>query len=337
MNKPTDFAYYLTNYMTTYLSGQKNVSINTVRSYRDTFKLLILYCTKETSLPVGKIEIRTVNKDLICGFVNWLLTVRGNGFSTANQRLAAIHAFFKYLQSEEPKYMLQYQQILSIPFKRMPKVMVGYLAIDEVKQIFAQPDKLTKQGRRNLALMCTLYDSGARVQELCDLRVCDLYLQGNPHLMLTGKGNKLRYSPITKNTALLLSEYISENQLNTNEQSKQPLFFNQRHEKMTRAGISYILAKYADEAREQFPQLSQKITPHTFRHSKAMHLCQAGVDIIYIRDILGHVDLATTEIYARLNIESIRDSLENAYPELTTHDMPDWSNDNNLMKMLSSL
>ena len=174
-------------------------------------------------------------------------------------------------------------------------------------------------------------------QELCDLRVRDVFLKDNPHVLLRGKGGKSRYVPIVTDVAHRIAEYLVENRLDSEECKDRPLFFNQQRQKLTRAGVSYIVAKYANSARLQSPNIPTKITPHIFRHTKAMHLCQAGIDIIYIRDILGHVDLATTEIYARLNIELLRDALENAYPELPTHGFPEWENDDSLMRMLNSL
>ena len=157
------------------------------------------------------------------------------------------------------------------------------------------------------------------------------------HVMLTGKGSKTRYVPIVTAVAKRVSDYISETGLGTTVSRDMPLFFNQQRQKITRAGISHIVAKYAAAARSKSPLIPSKVTPHIFRHSKAMHLCQAGIDIIYIRDILGHVDLATTEIYARLNIELMRDALEAAYPELPSHVLSDWTEDDSLMNMLNNL
>lgn len=163
------------------------------------------------------------------------------------------------------------------------------------------------------------------------MRVRDVHLEDNPHVLLHGKGDKSRYVPIVTDVARRIAEYLAENDLDRQEFMDRPLFFNQQRQKLTRAGVSHVVAKYADSARLQAPCIPQKITPHIFRHTKAMHLCQAGIDIIYIRDILGHVDLATTEIYARLNIELLRDALENAYPELPSHGLPEWTSDDTLM------
>lgn len=209
--------------------------------------------------------------------------------------------------------------------------------MEELQLIFKQVNESAYRGRRDAALLHLLYDSAARVQELCDLRVRDVYLEDNPHVLLHGKGDKSRYVPIVTDVARRIAEYLAENGLDRREWKDRPLFFNQQRQKLTRAGVSFVVAKYADCARLQSLCLPPKITPHIFRHTKAMHLCQAGVDIIYIRDILGHVDLATTEIYARLNIELLRDALENAYPELPSHGLPDWKEDDSLMRTLNSL
>lgn len=337
MAKQPDFAYHLTNYLTVYLSGTKNFSINTIRSYRDTFKLLLKYCKEELQISPEKLRLHMITPTMISGFIRWLKDSRENSDATANQRLAAIHAFFKYLQSREPQFFLQCQQILAVECAKPPKPIIGFLTVGELQLIFDQIDESTISGRRDATLLHLLYDSAARVQELCDLRVRDVFLDNNPHILLHGKGNKSRYVLIVADVAKRVSAYISENHLNRPEVIDMPLFFNQQNKKLTRAGVSYIIEKYARAARIQSPHVPKKVTPHIFRHTKAMHLCQAGIDMIYIRDTLGHTDLATTEVYAKLNIELLRDALEDAYPELPSHGFPDWKEDNALMNMLNSL
>ncbi len=337
MTKQPDFAYHLTNYLTVYLSSTKNFSINTIHSYRDTFKLLLKYCEEELHLSTEKLRLQMITPNMISGFILWLKVSRGNSDATANQRLAVIHAFFKYLQSREPRLLFQCQQILAVEGAKSPKPMVGFLSMDELKLIFNQVDESTPGGRRDAALLHLLYDSAARVQELCDLRVRDIFLNNNPHILLHGKGNKSRYVLIVTDVAQRISAYISENHLNRPETIDMPLFFNQQHKKLTRAGVSYIVEKYARAAHIRSSHAPRNVTPHIFRHTKAMHLCQAGIDMSYIRDTLGHTDLDTTEVYAKLNIELLRDALENAYPELPSHGLPDWKEDNALMDMLDSL
>ena len=337
MNKPTDFAYHLTNYLTVYLSGKRNFSINTVKSYRDTFKLFLRYCTDELKLPIARITLEKIDRDMICGFLEYLESDRNVNPCTLNQRLGAIHAFYKYLQVEEPSYILEYQRILAIPYKRYVKPMIGYLSKEALTEIFDSVDTSTKQGRRDLTLLCVLYDTGARVQELCDLRLRDLSLSGNPYVMLTGKGRKTRYVPLLENTVKLLNQYLEEFHYSKLFNNDAPLFFNKQHGKLSRTAVNHVINKYAGIARQRSSLVPDKITPHIFRHTKAMHLCQAGVDMIYIRDILGHAILETTNIYARINVEQMRDALEKAYPELTDKNLPDWSDDNDLMDFLAKL
>ncbi len=335
--KPTDFAKYLTEFLSDYLPHQKNVSKNTIRSYRDTFKLLITYCQEIKDIPSERITLTNLSSEWVTGFLEWLEVNRKCSISTRNQRLAALHSFFRYVQAEEPAGMFHFQKITAIPIKKAKKTVVEYLAPEAIKLLLEQPDKHTPQGRRDLTLISILYDSGARVQELIDMRVCDVTLQAPAVLTLTGKGNKTRRVPIMKNTASLLQNYLLENKLDKPWRNEQPLFTNNQHHKLTRKGVTYILSKYVEPARKISSLLPAKVTNHMLRHSKAMHLLQAGVNLIYIRDFLGHVDLKTTEIYARADTEMKRKVIENAYPELVDSTLPDWSKDQALLAWLSEI
>lgn len=337
MTKKPDFAYYLSKFLTEYLSGAKNCSINTIRSYRDTFKLLLIYFEEKRGISAHKMQIENVTPETLREFTEWLTTTRGSSGRSVNIRLAAIHAFFKYLQNREPQYLFQCQQVISVEMARTEKKMIGFLSVDELRLMFSQINESSPSGRRDSAMLHLLYDTGARVQELCDLRVRDMFLDENPHVILHGKGNKSRYVPIVVDVSQRIQKYMSENDLSILKNPDMPLFFNKQRQKLTRVGVSYIVAKYADVARKLSPCFPEKVSPHIFRHTKAMHLCQAGIDIIYIRDILGHVDLATTEIYAKMNVELLRDALENAYPELPTNGFSDWTKDDSLMAFLKSL
>ena len=337
MKRQTDFAYHLSSYLTVYLPATKNFSTNTIHSYRDAFKLFLLYCEKEHHIQPDRIKILMITPDLISGFTGWLRESRNNTVATANQRLAVLHAFFKYVQNRDPQHLLQCQQIRAVALAKTPKPAVVFLSIEQLQLVFAQIDDSTRSGRRDAALLHLLYDSGARVQELCDLKVRDFYFDGNPRVELHGKGDKSRYAPLVSVVAHKIHEYIVENGLDRADNLDMPMFFNRQRQKLTRAGVSYIVSKYAAMARTQSPLIPAKVTPHIFRHTKAMHLCQAGIDIIYIRDILGHTDLATTEIYARMNLEHLQDALENAYPELPSQGLPDWHENGALMQLLNCL
>ena len=335
--KPTDFAKYLTDFLAGYLPMQKNVSKNTIRSYRDAFKLLLHYCQDIKGIPVERLTLDNLSSEWIVGFLTWLETDRKCSISTRNQRLAALHSFFRYVQAEEPAGLFHFQKITAIPIKKAKKTVVGYLTPEAMKFLLEQPDKHTAKGRRDLTLMSVLYDTGARVQELIDLKVCDVTLQTPAIIALTGKGNKTRRVPIMKSTASLLQNYILENKLNEPWKNTYPLFINNQHHKLTKEGVSYIISKYVASARKISTLVPEKVNNHMFRHSKAMHLLQAGVNLIYIRDFLGHVDLKTTEIYARADTEMKRKAVENVYPDLIDSSLPDWSKDQPLLSWLAEL
>lgn len=334
---PTDFSKHLTDFFLNYLPLQKNVSKNTIKAYRDTFKLLLNFCEGEEKIKPEKLSMRHLSSDLIERFLLWLETERNCSVSTRNLRLAALHAFFRYVQSESPESLFHYQKVIAIPVKKKKQSIVEHLSPEAVKILLEQPDRTTSQGRRDLALLSLLYDSGARVQELIDLSVADFVAGSNPVLILTGKGNKTRRVPIMNNTAVLVQKYISENNLDLPHKCNYPLFTNRQHSKLTKEGVAYILNKYAVMACEKTDKIPVKVRCHMLRHSKAVHLLQAGVNLIYIRDFLGHSDIKTTEIYARADSELKRKALENAYPDLVDTDLPDWNENTDLMNWLSKL
>ncbi len=207
---PTNFAKYLTEFLSVYLPSQKNVSKNTIYSYRDTFKLLINFCKERKNVSSEQITLGTLSSELITDFLEWIEVTRKCSISTRNQRLAAIHSFFRYLQTEEPSGMFNFQKVTAIPIKRAKKAVIEHLTPEAIKLLLKQPDKYSARGRRDLVLMSTLYDSGARVQELIDIRICDVTLQTPAIITLTGKGNKSRRVPLMKNTASLLQTHLTQ-------------------------------------------------------------------------------------------------------------------------------
>lgn len=333
----TKFAKYLTKFLSDYLIVQKNVSKNTVFSYRDTFKLLLKYCNEVKRVAIERINIDMLTAELIKDFLNWLEYERKCSISTRNQRLAAIHSFFRYVQAEEPQGLHHFQKVISISVKKAKKKALEHLSPEIIKLILEQADTYSSKGRRDLTLLSVLYDTGARVQELIDLRISDIFLDITPIISLTGKGNKARRIPLMKNTATLLQKYLLENDLNQQWKSQHPLFTNNQHNKLTTNGVTYILNKYVSKARIVSNIIPEHVSPHVFRHSKAMHLLQAGVNLIYIRDFLGHIDLKTTDIYARTDTEMKRKAIENAYPDIVSGQLPDWNKDRGLLNWLSNL
>ena len=333
MKKPTDLSIFLGEFLSVELPTVRNVSKNTIFSYRDAYVLLLKYAAESKHIKAEQLKIKDITKDFISGFLVWLEQERGNGISTRNQRLAAIHALFRYIQTQAPEFMFQSQQILSIPYKKCAKPTIRYLDMDETKSLLAAPDTATQKGRRDHALLCLLYDSGARVQELADLKVMSLRLEAPAQVKLVGKGRKTRCVPLMEKTVAILNRYIDENGLRNPSKMDAPLFFNCHGEKLTRQGITYILGKYADECH------IMDISPHRIRATKAMHLTDADINPIFIRDFLGHTDLKVTEVYSKASIrmkQKALDKLGNQH-EPIPEEKTAWNKNGELMDWLLSL
>lgn len=336
--KQTDFAYYLTKYLTEYLPGQRNVSSNTLRSYRDVMKQLLLFLNEKHQLKPEKICISDITSDVIILYLEWLEINRKVSISTRNQRLAAIHSFIRYLQTEFPDILFESQKILGIPFKKVHKEPIGYLDQVCVQSLLKQPDTQTIRGLRDCAILVVLYDSAARIQELIDLKVNDVRLTKPTTLKLTGKGNKTRIIPLMDKTSDIIERYIARQHLDDNGKEQMPLFYNSRMMPFTRPGITYILQKYYKLAIQRDNSLpwKTKIHPHLLRHSKAVHMLEADVPLIYIRDYLGHVSIITTEIYLKTTNRLKREALEKTYPQYEEN-IPPWSENKGLIEWLDGL
>ncbi len=336
----TDFAEYLESFFTDYLGAEQGVSKHTVRSYRDTFILLIDYMSNNQGIPIDKLVMLNLNRDVILSFLNWLQDNRKNSSSTRNQRYAAIRSFFEFLERKDPTRLATWQSIRSIKLKKTPASTVNYLTVDGIKCLLDQVPTNNRHGRRNLTMLSLLYESGARVQELVDLTPSCLRLDKPALVRLHGKGNKTRIVPLRDKQVEILTTYLQENRLNTPSQGERPLFFNSRGTNLTCSGVTYILKIYAAMARVVHPELiPEQISPHSLRHSKAMHLLQAGVNLVYIRDILGHVSIQTTEIYARADSKLKRESLEKASRDIFDKEISalSWERDKNLKVFLKGL
>jgi len=334
--KTTDFSKYLSDFLSVYLPRSRNLSRNTISSYCDAFTLLLQFYRDIKKLRVDRLSINDLNCSLVNDFLDWLETERNSSISTRNQRLAAICSFARYVQIESPANIHELQKILAIPAKKAVEPVVTYLSPDELRSILRQPNTLSVYGRRDLVMLSVLYDTGARVQELCDLSVRSVRFDKPAHITLTGKGGKSRQVPLLQNTVDLLRQYLSETGLDTTDKLDYPLFCNNQRKKFTRAGVAYILKKYAAMARVSNPQIPDKITPHVLRHTKAMHLLQADVNVIYIRDILGHVDIATTGVYARADTRMKRTALEKAHDISLPSSIPPWAKDQDLLEWLKN-
>ena len=337
--KPTDFARLLTRYWGQYLPGQRNLSPHTIQSYRDTFTLLLRYGRDHCGWAPEAVSLAALDRTCVEGFLDWLEQDRHCRIATRNQRLAALHAFFRYVAVEAPEHLAGSQRIVGIPFKRTAASLVGYLTPTALQRLLAQPDPTTRDGRRAAVLLALLYDTGARVQEVVDLAVRDCRLTPPAVVTLTGKGRKTRQVPLMAPTVALLQAYLAEWRWDRPGHPDAPLFVNRQRRPLTRAGVTYLLAKYSTQARAQDAEgFPDRVTPHVLRHTKAMHLVQANVNLIYIRDRLGHTDVATTEIYARADAETKRAALARAYGDTPSGaPQPRWADDGDLMRWLRAL
>lgn len=336
--KPTDFSKSLTDFLSKYLPGEKGVSNNTIASYKVTFILLIHFMENEKKVKIQHLMLKHLTKECIIEYLDWLQRERKCKTSSRNVRLAAIHSFFKFVQYEYPENLVETQQVLSIKVKKAKKDSMNYLSIEGIKLLFSQPDITTRKGRRDLTLLCLMYDCAARVQEIIDLTASSIRLNKPYTIKIVGKGNKARIVPLIDEQVAHLIQYIQENKLDKEHANLYPLFYNSRGEKLTRAGVNHILATYLKMAKGKDANcIPDKISCHSLRHSKAMHLLQAGVNLVYIRDILGHVSVTTTEIYARADSKSKREAIEKAYTNVIAAEMPIWAENASLMSWLKNL
>lgn len=306
---------HITLFFTSYLPNTVGYSENTIKSYRDTFVLLFTYSEIKQLIHRGRITIELFKTDNVLSFLEWLESERGASVSTRNQRLAALKSFGRYMSSNCVEYLDVFQSLMDIRSKKGISKTVDYLSVDAVSQILQEPDPNSSSGIRDLAVLSLLYESGCRVQELIDLKYGDVSIAVPATITVTGKGKKVRIIPISRNVVSILTQYTAI--YGISDPTRQ-LFTNRQAKPLTRSGIAYILKKYSDSARNRNPDIfgNAAIHPHVLRHSKAMHLLESGVNLVYIRDFLGHSSVTTTEIYAKSNPEIKRKFLEEAASNL---------------------
>lgn len=295
----TEFASLLQRFFTDRLLQQQAVSPKTVAAYRDAFRLLLGYAERRLGKPPAKLTLGDFDAELILGYLSHLEDERHNTVRSRNARLAAVRAFARYVAVQCPAALLLVQQILAIPMKRFDKPLLGFLSRAEVQAILVTTDVTTWCGRRDLALLKLLYNTGARVSELIGIRVHDLELDVTPSVRLHGKGRKQRTVPLWKETAAEIREWLKVSGL----QKDQPLLPNRWGGSMTRSNVADRLTRAVRKAAPRCPSLNGRtISPHTMRHATAMHLLQAGVDITVIALWLGHESPVTTHGYVEADL-----------------------------------
>lgn len=311
-NKSNKLFKLTQNYFQDYLSKQRGLSPNTIIAYRDSIKLLMEYISVSMKKKAANIKLADLSVKNILQFLDHLEQQRCCRTITRNQRLASLRTYFNFLIMKDPEYSGEFQRIVKIPLKRSSKKRIEYLEINEVKAILKCVDQRTRAGKRDYLLLQFLYNTGARVQEVCDLRVKDIIFSPRPSVILTGKGSKSRQTPLWQETRELLKIHLQEKKINNSPDDF--IFVNQKGGQLTRFGVNYIIRARIKSAAHTSPNLiKKKISAHTFRHTTAMHLLQAGVALNIIQSWLGHVDLSTTNQYVEINMEMKRKALSSIH------------------------
>ena len=336
-NTSTDFARCITRFLTSHLPGERNLSPQTVKSYSIALRMYIGYVESSVGIKPERIMLRDVTADSVMGF---LVSMNGQiSPQTHNQRLSALKTFVRYALLEYPAFLQNGQRILAIASKRCAEHEIIYFEKDAMKALLATPDQNFPRGRRDLAIMSMLYDTGARIQELIDLKVKYIRLEKPETVTLLGKGNKMRSVPIMAETARVVESYLRDCGLMGQSAIGDVYLFNSvNRAQFTRPGITKIIKRHLLAAKAANPAIvfPKDVYPHAFRASKAIHLLESGVNIIAIRDFLGHACVSTTQVYLRVNNKAKREAIIQAYPSLVDV-VPPWKENNDLMALLKEL
>jgi len=334
--KTSTLASTLHGFFTDYLPRQRALSPHTLHSYRDSLKLLLQFVAGKKGDP-SQITLEDLTVERVETFLQYLETGRGNQSSTRNVRLSAIHSFVRYVGAQCPEHLAQVQRILSVPFKRSATREIQHLSFDEIQAVLGAIDRSTGPGRRDLALLSLMFNTGARVSEIAGLQTADLRLVPPPSIVLRGKGRKERTCPLWPETAHLLQKVLEERSVAP--RPSVALFLNHRGQPVTRFGIRLILRKHLREAAKRTPSLKHKrLHPHSVRHSTAVHLLRSGVDLSTIAHWLGHASVNTTNKYLAMDLEAKREALAKAKPLLKGgRRSGKWHRDPNLIAWLEQL
>lgn len=334
------------DYLLIYLPKQRNVSPNTIRSYRKALEELLDYVKENEKIPLGSVTFEHLTAERILSFLAYLESERSCSVGTRNTRFAAIRAFMDYAADHDITLVATLNKLKKIPFQKPDNFQaIQYMSMDAITAIVQQPDDSTAKGLRDRFFMILLYDTGARVQEVLDIKLCDFQLGHTPKVTLFGKGRKTRVVPLMEKTVRHLQKYMSIFHPDADQAMDAPLFYSITHGEMrplTARMIHYILQKYGEKARLVCPAVPEKVHAHQFRHSRAMHLYQEGMDLTLVSQWLGHSQLETTQIYAHADTEHKRKAIAAATPQ----DSPLYSklnsarytvNDEDMLKKLTGL
>jgi integrase/recombinase XerD len=319
--------------------ADRNMSPNTQKSYRDTVRLLLRFMAECHAVDPTRLTVEHVTADVVRSFLTDLEQRRQNAVATRNQRLAALRSLFRFIGRQVPELIEHASTIIGVPLRRAPQPMMPYLEKAEIDAVLAVPDRRTPQGTREYAFLLFLYNTGARAAEAVGVTHGALELGDAPAVRLVGKGRKERHCPLWPHTAEVLRQLIRPRE---REPRDAPVFLNVRRQPLTRFGLHTLVERTVARAAKTVPSLKNKrVSPHTIRHTTAVHLLRAGVDINTIRAWLGHVSLETTNRYAEVDLEMKAKALATcAIPDAKTaptRSKTDWRSDRDLMAFLASL
>lgn len=333
-----DLAKDIRDFFKQYLVAQRGVSNHTVLSYRDAMKLFVQFAAENQRKSISDLTFQDLEADTIRSFLNYLEKVRKNSVPTRNGRLAAIRSFFQYLSITDPRHLAQCRAVLAIPLKKQAHRVPDYLQQNEVQSIFAGIDCRRLSGQRDDALLRVLYNTGMRAQELVDLNIHHLRLSRPFYILIRGKGQKERNCPLWKETVDAVRGYLEKRSIPSD--ANVPLFVNAADQRLSRFGVRYIVARRVDMAAKVCPTLlGRKVSPHTFRHTTAMHLLQSNVDLNMIRSWLGHSSIETTNTYVEIDLEMKRKTLESCKKLIpkSARRTASWQRNNDVLSWLSAL
>jgi integrase/recombinase XerD len=289
---------WVRRFLLEHLVAERNLSRNTQASYRDTLMLLLPFASRQGGGAIDRMTVENLTPAIVRKFLDHLERDRQCSDVTRNQRLATIHSLARFIGMRSPVHLAWCAEVRAVPFKKTAKTVIGYLEKAEMDALLNQPDRRTSLGARDYTLLLFLYNSGARADEAAKLTVGNLRLGGSPSVRLHGKGNKFRTCPLWSTTVTSLSRLVGD------RNKTDAVFWNRTNQPLTRFGIHRVVTQYADLASKSISSLATKrVSPHTIRHTTAVHLLRAGVDINTIRAWLGHVSLDTTHIYAEVDLE----------------------------------
>ena len=322
---------WVRRFLLEYLVQERNLSINTQRSYRDMLALLLPYISDHLKKSVDRLTVDDLSADLVRQFLVDLEAKRRCIAATRNQRLGGLHALARFIGQNSPEHIEWCAQIRLIPFKRTDHPGITYLDKPEMDALLASPDRRTAQGRRDYALLLFLYNSGARASEAAEIRITDMDWYAKS-VRIIGKGNKRRACPLWPNTMDQLRLLAAQ------REPEQRLFLNRNGQPITRFGIHTLVERYASRACEQSPSLvTKRVSPHVIRHTAATHLLRSGADINTVRAWLGHVSLTTTNIYAETDLETKARALAMCAPAAEKGVTKPWRQQPDLMAFLRGL